>query len=297
MADASVTAEELHSALAAFRAEARHGTLDTERYRMRYFAWGSGPPVVFIHGMADTAGAFAMVMHRLASRFTCIAYELADGTTDGSRLARYTPADYTADLLALLDHIGITRAAVVGSSFGSTIAIHSLAAAPDRFTHGVLQNGFAHRPLNRWQRQLARSARFWPGWFGDWPEIHSRVMRWRVDRTTLSALPPAVADFFLKEGCRTPIRASALRTLAIDRTDLRSLLPGIRAPVLLITSDRDQLVPRSCWDEIAARLPGVQRVEFTECGHYTHYTHPGAMAEAIERFLRESPPTVGGGSG
>src|SRR3954470_3953059 len=106
----SVTDEELHAALAAFRAEARRGTLDTGRYRMRYFAWGSGPPVVFVHGMADAAQAFVMVMHRLVARFPCIAYELPDGTTDGSRLAPYTPADYVDDLLALTDHLGLGSA-------------------------------------------------------------------------------------------------------------------------------------------------------------------------------------------
>src|SRR5215831_2018801 len=159
-----VTAHELHSARVAFRAEARHGTLDTGRYRMRYFTWGSGPPVVFIHGMADAAEAFVMVMHRLADRFTCIGYELPDGTTDGSRLARYTHADYAADLLALLDHMKCEPAAVVGSSFGSIVTITALATTPHRFTHGVLQNGFAHRPLNHFQRALARVARFWPGW-------------------------------------------------------------------------------------------------------------------------------------
>ncbi|MBA4188684.1 MAG: hypothetical protein C0467_11855 [Planctomycetaceae bacterium] len=283
------TAEEFRSALAAFRAEASLGVLDTGRYRMRYFSWGSGPPVVFIHGMADTARAFLMVMHRITPRFTCVGYELPDGLTDGSRLARYTYANYTADLLALLDHLKFLQAAVVGSSFGSTIALAALAAAPARFTHGVLQNGFAHRPLTRWQRQLARSARFWPGWFADWPEIHRAVM-WRVERATLSALPPPVADDFVANGARTPIRASALRSLAIHRTDLRPLLPTIRTPMLLLTGDRDPLVPPSCAAALERGLPSVRRIEFANCGHYPQYTHPVPMAEAIGTFLTEAHP-------
>jgi pimeloyl-ACP methyl ester carboxylesterase len=279
-----VTADDLTAALAAFRAGAAHGTLHTGRYRMRYYAWGAGPPLVFIHGMADSSRAFVMVMHRLASRFTCVGYQLPDGTTDGSNLARYTHADYTADLLALLDHLGFDRTALVGSSFGSTVALASLAAAPQRFTRGVLQNGFAHRPLNRFQRALARVARFWPGWFADWPVIYRAVMR-RVERPTLSSLPPAVTDFFLANGSRTPIRASALRSILIDRTDLRPLLPGIRTPVLLLSGDRDPLVGSACTAELERGLPNAHRVEFAGCGHYPQYTHPGPMTEAIARFL------------
>ena len=231
-----------------------------------------------------------MVMHRLVDRFTCVAYELPDGTTDGSALARYTDSDYAADLIALLDHLGFARGAVVGSSFGSLVALSALAAHPDRFTHGVLQNGFARRSLNPFHRQLARSARFWPGWFADWPAIHRRVMR-RIERATLSAVPPAVAHLFLHHAGRTPIRAAALRGLAIDRTDLRHVLPAIRLPVLLLTGDQDRLVPRACWEDLARGVPHLRRVEFAACGHYPQYTHPGLMADAIGAFLGERLPT------
>jgi len=276
----SVTAEQLRAAFVAFRQHARHGVLDTGRYRMRYFIWGSGSPLVFIHGMADAAAAFVMVMNGLVSRFTCVGYELPDGTTDGSHLYGYTHADYTADLLALLDHLSFDRAALVGSSFGSTIALASLAAKPERFTQSILQNGFAYRPLNTAQRVLAHLARFWPGWFADYPEIYARVIR-RVERPTLAILPPLVRDFFLKHGGHTPLRASALRSIAIDRVDLRPALPGIRVPMLLLTGDHDPLVPASCALDLERGLPNARRVEFTGCGHYPQYTHPAEMAEAI----------------
>lgn len=279
----TVTDEQLRAALAAFRAGARHAALDTGRYRMRYFVWGSGPPVVFVHGMSDAARAFVMVMHRLVGRHACIAYELPDGLTDGSALSRYTYADYAADLLALLDHLGLDRAAVVGSSFGSPIALSALAAAPRRFTHGVLQNGFARRPLTPLQRRLCQNARFLPWQYDDWPEIYARVMR-RVERPSFAVMPPAVAGFFLRCGGRTPIRAACLRALAIGRTDLRGVLPSIRTPLLLLTGDHDPLVPPGCSGELEGGLPDVRRVEFANCGHYPQYTHPGPMAEVIERF-------------
>jgi pimeloyl-ACP methyl ester carboxylesterase len=280
----AVAVDELNSALVAYRREAVSGVFDTGRYLMRYYVWGQGPTVVFVHGMADAAQAFLMVMRSLASRFRCVAYELPDGLTDGSSLIRYSHSVYTADLVALLDRLCCPRATVVGSSFGSTIAIHALATSPARFTHGIFQNGFAHRPLSWWQRGLARSARFWPGWFADWPEIHRAVMR-RVERPTLSVLPPEVAEFFLAHGARTPIAASAIRSLAIDRTDFRNLLPEVRVPVLLLTGDRDPLVPAWCTADLEQRLPLCRRVTFTNCGHYPQYTHPGEMADAIAEFL------------
>jgi pimeloyl-ACP methyl ester carboxylesterase len=279
-----VTALDLQSALAAHRTGSRAGLLETGRYRMRYFTWGTGSPIIFVHGLADAGIAFAMVMHQLVDRFRCIAYELPNGLTDGSHLSRYTAADYSRDLLALLDHLELPQAAVVGSSFGSTIALEALATAPHRFSHGILQNGFACRPLNRYQRGLARVARFWPGWFADWPEIHRFVMR-RIEHSTITAVPPEVAEFYRHNSAITPIAACALRGLAIDRADLRLSLPRIPVPVLLLCGDCDRLVPRTCWDDLAVGLPRATRIEFPGCGHYPQYTHPELMAAAIRNFV------------
>ncbi|QDU20714.1 alpha/beta fold hydrolase [Urbifossiella limnaea] len=283
---ATVTADEFRTALARFRREARPGVVHTGRYRLGYRAWGSGPPVVFVHGMADVGRSFVMVMAGLADRFTTIEYDLPNGLTDGSALGGYTHRGYVTDLTALLDHLGFRRAAVVGSSFGSTIALAALATSPGRFSHGVLQGGFARRPLLRWQHRLAQLARFWPGYQGDWPAIHAFVMA-RVEAHLKANVPPEVWRFFLANHGRTPFRAAALRTLTIGATDLRPVLSGLRVPLLQLGGDRDPLVPKQYELEVTAGVPGAKRVEFAECGHYPQYTHPGPMARAIAALLGE----------
>lgn len=280
------TSDDLQCALDAFRMGATRGTFESDRYRMRFLTWGCGPPILFIHGMADTELAFLMVMHRLARRFACIGYSLPDGTADGSRLAGYSLEDYTADMLALLKHLGCEGVSLVGSSFGSIITLAALATEPGRFTCAVLQNGFAHRPLNRYQRALARAARYWPGWFADWPEIHGLAMR-RLNRPLFGSISEEVAKYFLQQSGRTPMAAAAYRALAIDQVELRPQLPRIHTPVMLLTGDQDRLVPRQCWADLEAGLPRVGRAEIAGCGHYPQYTHPREMAEAIARFVGE----------
>jgi pimeloyl-ACP methyl ester carboxylesterase len=282
----SRTEAEFREALAAFRAQARAGVFATAHYRMRYFVWGSGSPLVFIHGMSDSARAFALVMHPLAAKFTCIAYELPDGKTDGSRLVPYRYNDYVEDLLELLDYLGHPQAALVGSSFGTTIALAALARHGNRFSHAILQGGFAYRPLSTPQRILCHLARYWPGWFADWPGLYRRIIR-KVEQPTSSILSPEVMEFLLQNGGRTPIRTAALRSIAIDRVDLRPLLPTIATPILLLGGGRDPLVPRTCEDVLEKGLPNAKRVIFPNCGHYPHYTHPARMAAEIEVFLRQ----------
>lgn len=231
-----------------------------------------------------------MPMLHLVHRFTCIAYELPNGLTDGSDLKKYTLQLHAADLEELLDHLGLASAIVLGSSFGSTIALTAMATFPARIPRGVLQGGFAHRPLSRAERSLARVARFWPGWFADWPAIHQSVMKW-VAQPTWAATPPEVRHFFLENGSRTPIAAAARRSLIIDRTDLRPLLPTIRQPLLLIGGDRDPLAPLACEHEIERAVPNARRLEILGCGHFPQYTHPKVMAEAMREFLESGMPT------
>jgi len=107
----------LPEAIERFGREATQGSCDTGRYRCRYFTWGSGPPLVFLHGLADTSRAFILPSALLARSFQCIAYDLPDGS-DGADLKRYTHADMVADLFALLDHLGVKQSYVFGVETG-----------------------------------------------------------------------------------------------------------------------------------------------------------------------------------
>ena len=280
------TASELAAALARYDAEARSGAFHTGRYRLRYVTWGESarPPLVFAHGMADQARSFAMVMTRLVDAgFRCVAYELANGLDDGANLGMYRHPHFVADLIALLDHLNLPTVDLLGSSFGPTIAVRALAARPDRFRRCVLKGAFARRPLWRRERGLSRLGRYWPWRIGELP-LRVRELR-RLEGRGFAGCPPEVFAFLLECTGRTPCRAAALRTLIIDKLDLRPLLPRIPHPVLMVSGDLDGIVFRWCEDEVEAGLTNVRRVELSPCGHYPQYTMPGPLAGAIREFL------------
>ena len=273
------------AALGAFVREATHSALDTGRYRMRFCVWGSGPPLVIIHGLSDAVRGFAMVMRRLAPHFTCIAYELPNGLDDGAKLGAYRHRDYTADLYALLDHLKLPRVALVGSSFGTTIATRALADQPERFAKCVLKGGFAFRPLRWYERFGSRQGRYWDGRLCELP-FREFAMK-RACPATWDGCSPLARALFLHCNGWTPIRAAARRAVMLDKLDLRPLLPQIHTPVLLIGGDRDRIVPWGREAVLLQNLKDVRRVEFANCGHYPQYTHPVATADAVRAFLAE----------
>lgn len=279
------SADDLRRCNAWLGAEGVSGVVHTGRYRLRYVTAGSGPSVVFVHGLADLPRSFCMVMAGLVDRgFRVVGYHLANGLDDDCRYGAYRHEHHADDLVTLLDHLHVPAADVVGSSFGSTVTLRALHRHPARFRRAVLQGGFARRPLDRVERGLSRLARYWPGRIKAMP-FRERVMN-RLDGSQFVGCPPELYQFLLACSGETPIRAAARRALILDQLDLRPLLPAIPHPVLMIGGDRDALVPLACEMEVERGLPDVRRVEFSPCGHYPQYTMPAAMADEIERWVR-----------
>lgn len=274
---------DLHATLRRFDREAEHGVYHTGRYRCRYTRWGTGPALVIVHGLVDQARSFAAMMSALAPNFTCIAYELTGNAGDGASLGHYRHADFVADLVALLDHFRLDEAAVFGSSFGSTITLQALIAEPKRLRRAVLQGGFARRPLRRFECTLAQWARYWPGCMKHVPG-RSRMID-RLDKSAFVDASDEAFAFFKHSSGDCPIRSAARRALILDRLDLRSRLPLVTQPVLMIGGDRDAIVPRMYEEELLAGLPHAKRLEIPRCGHYPHFTHPLLMAKMIREFL------------
>ncbi len=273
----------LAEALRRLQWEADHGTVDTGRYRCRYVAWGDGPPLVMVHGLGDGLESLAMPMALLSREFRCIAYDQPTGRRDGARVKSYGHADLVHDLFALVDHLKLRQTALLGYSYGSTVAVAALHDRPDRFSRGILVGGFAHRPLTKTERWLAWLGRYWVGRIRHLP-FRDTVFR-RVHYAPFASLEPEVWDYFMDHYGRPPVRTVAHWAHCCDATDVRPLLESVRQPVLLVCGDDDPLVPHYHQEHFMQHLPRAVMFQIERCGHYPMFTHPHALAEAVRRFL------------
>jgi pimeloyl-ACP methyl ester carboxylesterase len=276
----------LSEALARFERDAVQGTCATVRYRLPYYSWGEGPPLLFVHGVGDSCRSFIQPISRLAAHFRCIAYDLPSGLRDGARLRRYAHDDLVADVWALLDHLGLRQSYILGSSFGSTIVLKAMHARPERLPRGILQGGLAHRPLRRAERFLAFLARFLPGSMAGIPKREKLLLR--ATGGAFKELFPDVWNHFLDCSGRARLAAFAGQAYMLHGLDVRPLLPAVRQPVLLICGDQDRVVPRPYDEVLLQGLPNAGRVVIEGCGHVPSYTHPEVLAEVIRQFL--TPP-------
>jgi pimeloyl-ACP methyl ester carboxylesterase len=273
----------LAEALARFRGEARPGVCDTGRYRCPFYLWGDGPTLVCVTGLADDARSFVPLLAHLSRHFRCVAYDWPTGEGDAARPASYRHEDFVADFFALLDHVGARQAYPLGYSFGSTVVLAALARQPARLPRAVLLSGFARRRLAPAEVLLASLARWWPGPLRRLP-LRLALLQ-ASQQAGFARCEPAMWEYFLERNGGLPMRPMAWRALIVNRLDLRSLLPGIHQPVLLVCGDADPVVYKPCETDLLMGLPNVARVELTRCGHMSIFTHPETLADLVVEFL------------
>jgi len=106
---------------------------------IHYQTSGQGPDVVLIHGAsANMAFWYMSSLPALIKEFRVTTYDLRGHGYSDVTPSGYTSADMVADLHALLDHLEIERAHLVGHSFGGVISLHTAVLHPERVASLVL---------------------------------------------------------------------------------------------------------------------------------------------------------------
>jgi pimeloyl-ACP methyl ester carboxylesterase len=236
--------------------ETTAGYVDVNGLHMYYEVCGDGSPLVLLHGgMLNIELSFADLIPELATSHRVIALE-AQGHGRTADIERpITPAALAADVVGLLDHLGLDRAHVLGHSQGAATALELAVSYPDRVrsivaaSASVRMDGM-HEDLTDPARQATSTRMPTQQDFAAMKETYAR----------LSPHPHHFDEF--------------LASLSQSSADLQGWadeqLAAITAPVLLVLGDRDfttvehgalmlELIPGSS----LAVLPATTHMEVT----------------------------------
>lgn len=114
--------------------------VQTGNVTLRVRSGGGGPPILLLHGHPQTSAIWHLIAPRLVERFTVVAPDIRgygasskpDTTPDHEP---YSKRAMARDMIALMDHLGFNRFAVVGHDRGGRIAYRMALDYPDRVTH------------------------------------------------------------------------------------------------------------------------------------------------------------------
>ncbi len=188
------------------------------------------------------------------------------------------------DVRAVMDAIGLPRAAVFGWSEGVPMSALFAATYPERTSALVLYGGYARRIRSEdypWAPTREERQKFFDAISQGWGGV--------VDLDTLA--PSAMQDERFKQWWATYLRRSASpkRALALARmnseVDIRSILPAIRVPTLVLhrTGDQDMDVRGSRW--VAGQIPNAKYVELDGVDHLPFVGNVDTLLDEIQEFL------------
>jgi lipase len=307
-----------------FAVEVDGGTLQVGR-------WGTGRPVVVAaHGITGTHRAFRALAEQLGEEVTLLAPDLRGRGHSNRVSGPFSMAAHADDLVAVLDHVGVQRATIVGHSMGGFVAVVSAHRHPKRVERLVLVDGglplelgpLAGRPveeivaavigpaLQRLRMTFPSTAAyldFWrqhPALAGDWNDYCEDVYTYDLEGEG-SALRSGVRE--------AAVLADADSQLIQD--DILAALEALAHPTVLVRAPAGMLgvepglYPDAWLAGWQQRLPGLRSVLVPEVNHYTILlTERGASA--VARQVREelglapatagpvpTPPGGGGGAG
>jgi 3-oxoadipate enol-lactonase len=214
--------------------------------------------------------------HVIAPNFRGVDGQDADPPTS-------TLDDYAADIVDLLDGLGIEEAVIGGMSMGGYVAFTLLRRAPGYIRGLILADtrSQADTPegLEGRRRMLALVTAKGADAVAD--EMIPRLL----GPTTRATKPQVVAH--VRELIRansTDAIAGGIRAL-MSRPDVTSALAAIRVPTLVVVGEEDAITPPALAEDMRSKIPGAELVRIPLAGHLPNLEQPASFNAALTRFL------------
>ena len=250
-------------------AAASTGFVDTRDGAKIYYATygkADGPPVILLHGGLGNSDHFGFQLPPLVDTHRVIAI---DSRGQGrSTLGKGTKLSYhvmASDVLAVMDHLQLAKAAFVGWSDGGAIALDLAIHHPKRvhrlFVFGTNYHASGSKPKKRSSTFAAYAVR-----------CKREYMKLSKTPRAYDATVAALLPIWRSKG-------------GLSKDELRA----IRVPTVVAAGEHDEIIRLDHIREMAQLIPNAKLVIFEDTSHFALWQDPRAFNAALREFLAISP--------
>jgi pimeloyl-ACP methyl ester carboxylesterase len=272
-------------------APTKRGFVDRPGCRIYYEVTGSGPAILFAHGLGSNHMTWWQQVAGLSGRYTCVTFSHR-GYPPSSEIGVPDPKEYPDDLAALIEHLRLPDLRLVAQSMGGQTVLEYLFTRPNHQVRALVlasTSGSIVKPsvplpdpqrLAEWNR-MAAAARADMTRRGIAPPAGERMAR---DQPELHMLYREIANassVFDREELR--------KRLAVLQTRQANELRRLALPTQMIVGDEDTTYPPFLSDGMAALMPDARVVHVPDAGHSVYFQR----AELFNRLLDEFFTKVG----
>ena len=255
--------------------------------------WGAGPPLLAIHGVTGHARRWERLATEAWPHRRTIAVDLR-GHGRSTWMPPWSTEQMVIDVLDTMDAVGLADAAIVGNSYGATVGLHLLAAAPER-VRGIaaLDPALLQAPealVGAAEAMIAEDG---------WATRHDAAVARNVPGA--DGIHPAVdaeLDQHLEQGAdgRFRFRHSRPAAITIFGELARPVPPiAIARPVLVLAAERPRIVTPPVSAALRGGLGDLYEEVALDCGHLLYWERFAETAALVEAFLQGIDDTAATG--
>ena len=247
---------------------------------------GTGPLVICVPGLGDMRQQYRFLAPRLvAAGFRVVTMDLPGHGESSVDWPEYSPAAVGADIVAMIRHLGASRAFIIGNSMAGGSAVWAAAEIPDNVAGIVMIDPFTREmPTSSFLLAFLKVAMLRPWGPSFWSMYYGSLYK---------GAPPADLDSYraaLVANLKQPGRIEATKGLIFaSQAPCEARIPKVHAPVLVVmgTRDPDFDNPAAEADWVATHLHG-KKLMVDGAGHYPHVEYPDVVAGAVVSFMKEA---------
>jgi sigma-B regulation protein RsbQ len=247
-----------------------------------------GPPMIFAHGFGCDQNMWRYVAPRFEEQFRVVLFDhVGAGQSDLTAYdrERYSSlGGYAADLLAIIDELGLKDVIFVGHSVSAMIGAVAAGIAPDRFAKlvfvspsaryiddGTYTGGFTEQDIGELLESLESNYLGWSGAMA--PVIMGNDER------------PELGEELAASFCRTDPEIARHFARVTFLSDNRADLALVTMPTLVLQCRHDALAPVAVGEYVRDHLADSTYVLLDATGHCPNLSAPNETADAIAAFV------------
>lgn len=239
--------------------------------------------IIFIHGFPFSREMWRRQLDSLPAQIQGIAYDIR-GFGESQTSHHFFSIDlFAKDLLALMDHLAISKAVLCGISMGGYIALRFAELFPRRVSGLILSDTNAVADSN--EAKVKRFASIDQVLTGDKEAFTAAFLKNVFSDSTFGSKNPVVEEIE-KVILSTPDTTicAALMALA-SRTDTTEILNGLEVPALIIRGAEDKLMTEAQALQLSENIRLSYSVVIPNAGHLPNLENPGDFNYQLNHFL------------
>lgn len=241
-----------------------------------YLAVGQGEAVLLLHGWGSSLEPYRQLINLLSKKYFVIALDMPGFGKTGEPERPFGVDDYVDFVLEFLKLFSISKLSLVGHSFGGRVIIkmanRELPFAVDKI---VLIDSAGIKPQASKKRSMKQRC--------------YKIGKWFATRKIIAKLLPDLLEKLrVKFGSADYVAASPMMRQCLVKVvneDLSHLLPGIKAPTLLVWGENDTATPLSDAKKMEAEIPDAGLAVIKNAGHFSFVEQPVIFGSIMASFF------------